>query len=394
MRVLIVHNEYGALSGEEVMVNRIVRLLEGHKHAITRFRRSSAEIESMIFGKARAFFSGIYSLQSRLAVRHVLREQRPEVALIQNLFPLISPSVLPEISAHGVPIVMRCANFRLLCPNGLFWTHGEVCEKCRNSREYRCVLKNCEDNLAKSLGYALRTTIARKMRFYHDNVTMYYTQTQFQKKKLICDGIPSDRIDVIPNMADAVEVGDVSRQGNYVGYAGRISGEKGIPIILSAARRYRQAPFQLAGEYEHMSHLTKKRPDNVEFRGFLDATALKNFYSDCRIIILASICYEGFPGTIVEAMLHGKAVVCSRIGGLPEIVEHGKTGLLFEPSNAEELAEKVRYLWERPELCRQMGQAGREKALREYAPEKYYARLMAVHKKAVELGPRGTNHKL
>ena len=86
---------------------------------------------------------------------------------------------------------------------------------------------------------------------------------------------------------------------------------------------------------------------------------------------------------LVEAMLHGKAIVCSRIGGLPEIVEEGKTGLLFEPGNAEELAEKIRYLWERPKLCAKMGDAGREKALREYSQERYYEQLMDCYKKAI-----------
>jgi len=83
--------------------------------------------------------------------------------------------------------------------------------------------------------------------------------------------------------------------------------------------------------------------------------------------------------------------ICSRIGGLPEIVDDGTTGLLFEPGNSEDLAEKILYLWDRPDLCRKMGRAGCEKALREYSPEKYYERLMAVYEKAIELGPGGVN---
>ena len=93
--------------------------------------------------------------------------------------------------------------------------------------------------------------------------------------------------------------------------------------------------------------------------------------------------------TLVEAMLRGKPVICSRIGGLPEIVEDGKTGLLFEPGNAKDLAEKIRYLWDRPELCHQMGEEGQKKALREYSTGKYCERLMQVYHKAIELGPGG-----
>ncbi len=91
--------------------------------------------------------------------------------------------------------------------------------------------------------------------------------------------------------------------------------------------------------------------------------------------------------SIVEAMMGAKPVVASHIGGIPEIVDDGVTGMLFEPGNAEDLAEKIQYLWDRPDLCRQMGEAGREKALREYSPAKYYERLMAVYEKAIKLGP-------
>ena len=87
--------------------------------------------------------------------------------------------------------------------------------------------------------------------------------------------------------------------------------------------------------------------------------------------------------------MQGKPVIASRIGGIPEIVDDGVTGLLFEPGNADDLAEKIRYLWERPELCRQMGRAGREKVMWEYTPQRYYERLMAVYERAIELGPGG-----
>lgn len=132
-------------------------------------------------------------------------------------------------------------------------------------------------------------------------------------------------------------------------------------------------------------------PANLEFIGYRDE--LSSFYANARIIVLPSICFEGFPGVIAEAMLHAKPVVCSRIGGLPEIVDDGVTGLLSEPGNAEDLAGKIRYLWDRPALCREMGQAGREKVLREYSPEKYYERLMAVYEQAIALGPGGPARK-
>jgi glycosyltransferase involved in cell wall biosynthesis len=132
-----------------------------------------------------------------------------------------------------------------------------------------------------------------------------------------------------------------------------------------------------------MPELATQAPLNFQFVGFLDPEQLTRLYIDARIIVISTLCFEGFPMTVVEAMLHGKPVVCSRIGGLPEIVEDGITGLLFEAGNAEELSQKIRFLWERPELCARMGKAGREKALKEYSLEKYYERLMLCYDKAM-----------
>lgn len=365
------------------MIQRIVELLRNHGHDVRLFFKDSADISAQFRGQARAFFSGIYSNKSRREIRTVLRDFRPDLVQIQNLFPLISPSVLPEIKLYGVPVVMRISNYRLVCPNGLFLSHGSVCERCRSGREYWCILRNCEDNPLKSLGYAVRNWVARKKRFFLDNITCYYAQTNFQKKCLIGEGFSEDKISVIPNMVEDRLGKPGTGLGGYIGYAGRVSPEKGPSVLVEAARRCSQISFKMAGDYQRMPELFSNAPSNVEFFGHLDREALKRFYQNCRIFILPAIWFEGFPGVLIEAMLSGRPVVCSRIGGLPEIVEDGKTGLLFEPGDYEDLAEKINYLWERPDLCKEMGDAGRNKVLNEYSPERYYEKLTKIYEAAM-----------
>jgi glycosyltransferase involved in cell wall biosynthesis len=157
---------------------------------------------------------------------------------------------------------------------------------------------------------------------------------------------------------------------------------------MKAADENIPIPFKVAGAYHRLPELPHLAPSNFEFLGHLNSGKLKSFYASCRLIVLPSIGFEAFPIVLVEAMLNGKPVVCSRIGGLPEIVEDGVTGLLFEPGNAKDLADKIRYLWDRPDLCTKMGRAGREKAMREYSPDKYYERLMTAYRKAISLGGR------
>jgi glycosyltransferase involved in cell wall biosynthesis len=388
MKILIVHNEYGKFSGEEAVVAVHKKVLEEHGHEVFSFRRSSTELDRMRFGKVRAFLSGIWNSSSQMEVGRIVREQRPDVVHIHNLFPWISPSVLPECRRAGVPVVMTVHNYRLVCPNGLHMPKGryEVCEKCCGGREYWCVLRNCEQNYFKSLGYALRTCMARRFGFFKNNVTLFACLTEFQRERLVVEGYPADHLRVIPNMypADVGAEMDKKGAGDFVAYVGRISPEKGIDLLLSVADRLQTIPFRLAGSCNAMPTLMSKVPANVSVLGNLASKQLLGVYCQSRFLVLCSRCFEGFPMAIVEAMVHGKAVIAPRIGGIPEIVEDGETGLLFAPGEVDELAAKIRYLWDHPELCRLMGRAGRAKALGEYSPEKLYGHLIALYNDAIE----------
>jgi len=387
VKILLVHNAYAKFSGEEAVVESTSRMLVEQGHEVLQFTRNSAEIPNMPFGKLRAFYSGIYSLSSKKAMRGLLAEHKPDIVHVHNVFPLISPAILPECNKAGVPVVMTVHNYRLVCPNGLHMTNGKVCEKCCGGKEYQCLLNNCEGSLFKSLGYFLRNYVARKLKLFKNNVMRYACLTKFQKQRLIDAGFAAERLAVIPNMSDMQERKNEDSIGDYIGFIGRISPEKDVATLIKAAKVNSDILFKAAGDYNRMPNLPKEASKNFEFCGHLSGNELRSFYLHSRMFVLPSIWYEGFPNTLLEAMALAKPVVCSRIGGLPEIVDDGVTGLLFEPGNADDLTEKIRYLWDRPQLCRQMGQAGKEKALQEYSPQKYYKRLMAVYEKAIVCGP-------
>jgi glycosyltransferase involved in cell wall biosynthesis len=389
MHVCMTHNAYGRFSGEEAVVRFIEQLLLAHGHRVTRFTRSSAEIPGMWLGEPRAFASGIYSWSSKRAMRRLLDRERPDVVHVHNLYPLISPSVLDACREAGVPVVMTVHNYRLTCPNGLHMVRGKVCEECLGGHEMRCVANRCEGTLLKSLGYALRNVVARKAGLFRRNVTMYAALTEFQRRRLIDAGYPAERIAVVPGAVASPGSEENAPLGQYVGFVGRVSPEKNIPALLFAAGKLPAIPFKIAGSVERMPWLRGEAPSNVEWLGHLDCGDLHEFYRQARCIVLPSTCFEGFPTVLAEAMLHGKPVICSRIGGLPEIVEDGVTGLLVEPGDAERLTEKIGFAWDHADRCIQWGGSGRAKAEREYSPSKYYQRLMTVYAAALRFGPGG-----
>lgn len=381
LKILIVHNEYGATSGEEVMINHVANLLSARGHTIQRYTRRSQEIEEMAFGKTRALLSGVYGVGARGDLRGLLRKFAPDAVVVKNLFPLISPAVLPVIALAGIPTVMLVSNYRLTCPNGLHLTHGKVCERCTGGREYHCVLQNCEGTLSKSFGYALRSFVARKAGWYKDHVAAYLCASDFLRDKLIDAGYDPARIHIVPNYVPDLTRGVPAKppaECSYVAYSGRISSEKGILTILKAAALCPEIEFRLAGRINITQNFLDNAPGNVKFLGFLQGTFVAEFLRTSRLVVSASECYETFGMSVAEAMLCARPVVVSRIGVFPEFVRENVTGLLFEPGNAEELAGKIRMLWAQPELCTRLGIAGREHALAAYSEEHYYSGIMNV----------------
>jgi glycosyltransferase involved in cell wall biosynthesis len=384
MKIVQIHNNKRFRCGEDTMFAATVRLLREKGHEVVTLERDSRDVIGLR-AKVAAFFEGIYSRRAKKAVAELIASERPDIVHVHNLYPFFSASVVVACREGGVPVVMRCPNYRLICPEGLHLCRGDICERCCGGREYWCVLRNCRHNILESLAYALRNAVARKWRLFRDNVTLYLPPTEFVKRRLVDAGFPEKRIIVVPNMVSVPDSGtDASDDGEYVVYAGRISPEKGIDTLLTSARQT-GLPVRLAGDYSGMPGIVKTEPANAQFTGHLNRDQLGGFYGNARFSVVPTVCFESFGLVVAEAMSHGLPVIASRIGGLPEIVEDGVTGLLFEPGNAEDLAEKMKLLWDNPDLCRQMGQAGREKAVREYSENVHYERLMAVYEKAIKV---------
>lgn len=377
MRVLLIHNRYGEPSGEEHALEGIGGLLTGHGNDIGWFQCSSEEIKRLS-GKGRAFFSGIHSAGSARRLRRQLDRSRADAALVQNLYPLLSPSVLPVLKEFGIPVVMRCPNYRLFCPNGLHLSHGEVCERCLGGKEYWCVLRNCEGDLFKSLGYALRNMAARITRRIVDNVDRFVVLTEFQQQRFVDGGIPQERVKVVPNVIPTVSGSSSDETGDLVSFIGRISTEKGIEDFVAAAGRLARIPFAVAGDASRMPELKKRSPENIRWAGFLEGEELDDLFSRSRILVFPSNWYEGFPNVITRAMMHRKPVIAARLGGVPEIIDDGRCGLLFESGNVAQLTERIGSLYDDPAKCRELGLAGRAKAATEYSLETVYRKWMAV----------------
>jgi glycosyltransferase involved in cell wall biosynthesis len=385
MKIIQVHNWHRYGGGADAVVEATTRLLRERGHEAILFTRDSRKLGKGLSGRMRAFVCGIYSSSGRSAMEKLLRENKPDIVHVHELYPFISPWALVECKRAGVPVVMTCHDYQLSCPITQRYRRGVNCDLCAGGREYWCALKNCRSNIFESIGYALRGMLARNQRLFLDNVTRYMTASEFVKQWLVGSGCPEESVTVVPYSVSIPRSDTDPPSGKYVAYAGRFDPVKGIATLLTSVRRT-GLPLCLAGDYSPMPEIIKMAPPNAQFMGHLGRQGLASFYRKARLLVVPSTCLEAFGLVSAEAMAHGLPVIASRTGGIPEVVEDGKTGLLFEPGDAEELASKMRWLWERPDLCLQMGSAGREKAVREYSDDVYYQRLLAVYETTVKEG--------
>lgn len=383
MKFLIVHNRYSRVGGEEGVVAFQRRLLESRGHTVVLYERSYDEIRGWRFGRFSSLFSALYNRRSVRDLRNVVAQERPDVAIVHNLFPVISPAVLPVLKKGGVRVLMTLHNYRLVCPIGILYTGGEICERCGScsGRELSCLIHKCEGSWAGSFGYALRGWWARFRGYYRRNVDAFLALSDFQ-----CDilskytGISIDRFAVIPNCIDPAAMPEPSAVAvvagrHYVAYAGRLSREKGIDLLFEAARRMPEVEFRVAGMVAE-GYALPEVPGNVRLMGQLDKAQLADFYAGARVVVVTSRWYEGFPLSVIEAMYYGAPVVVPRMAGLPEIVDHEACGLTYAPGSAAGLTVNLAKLLAAPEFAGQLGARGRERVLSSYSPDIYYHLLI------------------
>ncbi|MFP4501128.1 MAG: glycosyltransferase [Candidatus Hydrogenedentota bacterium] len=387
MRVLQVHNRYRLRGGEETVVENTLDMLNRRGVAATLFDKASADVGGGLTAKVRAVFSAIYAPSSRKEMHRLLEREQPDIVHVHNLYPLISPSVLAACREAGVPAVMTVHNYRLICPIAVHFRDGRICTECASGREWNCAVHNCRGNRIESAAYALRNWTVRRLGLYRKNVTLYLAISQFLKDWLVAERLPANRVVVTPNMI-TLPSGPIADAGAgaYAGFAGRASAEKGIDVLIEAARQAPGVPVTIAGHGPLLARFKANAPENVHFPGMLSREGLAGFYQGLRFLVVPSVWYETFGLVACEAMSHGIPVIASKIGGLQEIVRNGETGLHFEPGNAEDLAEKMRALWNDPDRCRTMGQAGRALVEREYSEPVYFENLMAAYEQARTLG--------
>lgn len=379
MRVLHVYNNHRGFGGSDKALASTIAALRQGGVEVHEFVRDSRDLPAGMAGKLRAAAGGVYAAEAVRGFRALLARQRFDLVHVHELYPLISPWVMPAATRAGVPVVMAAYDFRLSCPVATHHTRQAACFRCLGGREHWAVLRNCRDNAAESVAYALRNASARWFGLYERHVRRYVVVSEFQRdffgQRI---GVPARRLAVNPCVVAAPERGvDDPAAGGYIGFAGRFVHEKGVEVMVQACRSA-GLPMGFAGSAP--GHPAVRPDDRAFFVMTKSPAELAAFYRGARLIVVPSIWSETFGLVAAEAMAHGVPVVVSDIGALPGTVGHGAGGVIVPPGDAAALAATLRRLWDDTAELRRLGAAARAWVLREYSESAHFERLLAVYR--------------
>lgn len=389
MKIVIVHNTYREAGGEDVVFESEKRLLKQAGHTVIPYVRSNMELQdATILDRIAIVPQMLWSSKTRQEFAGILEKEHPDIVHVHNTFMAISPSIYSACSERGIPVVQTLHNFRLLCPAGNFFRDGIICRECVDQSLLQSVRHGCYRNSrGATAAVALMVAFHRALDTWRRSVTRFITLTEFAKEKFVAAGFPADRFVVKPNFTDP-DPGERIHRGEYAVFVGRLADNKGVGVLLNAWKKLPVPyPLHVVGEGPARAAMEVQarewRLPGVTFRGRLSRDEVIETVKGARFTIVPSTLYEGLPMCIVESFACGTPVLCSRLGGLAEIVQEQSTGLHFNPGDAQDLASKVDWAWNHPSEVAEMGRAARRKYETDYTAEKNYALLMGIYERAL-----------
>ena len=326
----------------------------------------------------------LYSTEAQRKLAQLIRDTKPNIAHLHIIAHQLSLSILPVLRRFGIPIVQTLHEYKPICPTYQLLSNNQICERCKGKRFYHATLQRCNNgSLSASLLNSAEMYLHHGLGWY-DLPDRYLVPSQFMLNKLIEFGMDRKKLINLPNSAPAIDYNPTLQRENYGVYIGRLSAVKGLrTLLLALAKLGEQAPpFRIIGigpQRDALVALADKLNLNVAFLGHLDKESVLSQLNCAQFSVAPSEWYENFPLSVIESMLTATPVIASDIGGLPELIQHNQTGLLFPPKDVGQLANRIRYLSQNDEAARKMGQAARRQIQVQCDPQTHYHQIAKIY---------------
>lgn len=409
MKILLVDVYYFNKGGAETVCFNTGRLLEEHGHQIVYFTLKWEQNNPSPFSKyfpesketrrgplkqVKNLVNYFYHFEAAKKLEQLILEEKPDLAHIHLMWGQITPSIFPVLKKHHIPIIYTVHDYRIVCPAYTFRDgSGRVCEDCQGRYFYKCLTHICckGSKLMSAVMVAeqyFRNAFFNPARYINGFIYVSNFAKAIQEKYMpTVKGIPNI---TLYNFSTSISAGEKIDSPRYYLYFGRLSYEKGVKTLLKAFKDLPKSHLKVVGagpkENELRAFVAENKMQNVEFIGYKRGEELNDLVRNAYFIIVPSEWYENNPMTIIEAYSAGVPVIASNIGGIPEIVENGRTGFLFEGGEINSLKAA---LCKADSLTSQEYQVFSSSALcyaqDNFNEDRYYSLLMEFYKHILTL---------
>jgi len=333
----------------------------------------------------------IYSRQARRNLGKLLDAVRPDICHGHNIYHHISPSIFSLLQSRSIPTVLTLHDLKIACPSYNMLASDGICERCKGGHLYNVAVHRCiKGSLALSGIIMMESILHRLLGSYRDCVSRFVVPSRFYIDKFVEWGWPRETFRYVPNFVDADRYDPCYASGEEFLYFGRVSREKGVATLIRAAAKSGVA-LAIVGtgpQLEELTALAQSLKAKVRFLGYLTGDALHQAVRAARAVVLPSEWYENAPMTILEAYALGKPVLGARIGGIPEMIKPGHTGLTCASGDVDSLAEALTALSSNSATLEAMGHEARLYVEENFSAARYFERISGIYR---ELGVAGSS---
>jgi glycosyltransferase involved in cell wall biosynthesis len=336
-----------------------------------------------------------YSFEVRRKFKKLVAHTMPDLVYVLHYQNKMSPSFIGIAKKSGLPVIQRISDFGHICANQLFYNYtlNSVCEKCLhgnklNAVKYKCVYNSRLFSLIKIAALKLHELLR-----ITEKIDEFIIPSKFTLSKLSEFGIPASKLNNIPSFYADPEEKEVPcfvniKYGDFALYIGRVEKEKGIMTLVKAFENT-DMKLKIVGDSSKGFDVTlrdylKGKHHKIEFLGHQSFEKIKEYLCQCSFTVCPSECYDNFPNSVVESFAFSKAVVCTNLGSLKEMVKHNRTGLLFEPFDHEQLRNYCSVLFSKSSEAERMGKNGREEIDNEFSEKNHFNALISIFQKSVD----------
>ena len=386
MRIVICHNYFRERGGEDQVFEDELELLTSHGHDVATFVKRNTDLSGLI-PTIKTAIGTPWNRGASAELEDLVRKTKAEIVHFHNWVPQISPAGFYAARNAGAAVVQTLHNYRWVCPKGILFRDGSLCEDCVGKRvPWPAVLHSCyHASMVGSLFVGAAIGLHNAIETPARAIDAFIAPGQFIKQKMTAAGIPGDRIYIKSNFLP-VDPGPGTGDGGYAMYLGRLSPEKKIDTLLAAWERLDGTiPLKISGDgpLRPVVEAAARRDPSIDYLGFAPNEALDGLLGSARVLVFTSGTYEAQPLTILESCAKGTPVIVARMGAMEELVEDTKTGWHFNPNDSDDLARVVAEVFEPSIDLAPIRKAVHGNYLEQFTPGPNHERAMEVYEAAI-----------